>query len=62
MEKRKYSQWKFITAFVVIMGLFAGVKYAFGIEVKLEVRGERLEVRGEGLEVSEEELEEREER
>ena len=39
-KKRKYSQWKFITAFVVVMGLFAGVKYAFGIEVKLEVRGE----------------------
>ena len=56
-KKRKYSQWKFITAFVVVMGLFAGVKYAFGIEVKLEVRGEGLEVRGEGLEVRGEELE-----
>ena len=71
-KKRKYSQWKFITAFVVVMGLFAGVKYAFGIEVKLEVRGEReegrgmmeevrdnerLEMSGEGLEVSGEELE-----
>ena len=39
------------------MGLFAGVKYAFGIEVKLEVRGEGLEVRGEGLEVRGEGLE-----
>ena len=56
-KKRKYSQWKFITAFVVVMGLFAGVKYAFGIEVKLEVRGEGLEVRGEELEVRGEELE-----
>ena len=45
-KKRKYSQWKFITAFVVVMGLFAGVKYAFGIEVKLEVRSEREEGRG----------------
>ena len=33
MEKRKYSQWKFIATFVVVMGAFAGVKYAFGIEV-----------------------------
>ena len=55
-KKRKYSQWKFITAFVVVMGLFAGVKYAFGIEVKLEVRGEGLAVSGEGLEVSDERL------
>ena len=31
-EKNKYSQWKFIAVFVVVMGLFAGVKYVFGIE------------------------------
>ncbi len=55
-KKRKYSQWKFITAFVVVMGLFAGVKYAFGIEVKLEVSDERLAVSGEGLAVSDERL------
>ncbi|MBO7591936.1 MAG: hypothetical protein J6T00_01005 [Bacteroidaceae bacterium] len=48
MEKRKYSQWKFIATFVVVMGMFAGVRYAFGIEVrgvKKEVRGVRCEVR-----------------
>lgn len=44
MEKRKYSQWKFIATFVVVMGMFAGVKYAFGIEtpVKVEERGMEL--------------------
>lgn len=49
MEKKKYSQWKFITTFVVVMCLFAGVKYAFGIEVivKNEMRDEKLEVRSE---------------
>ena len=31
-EKKKYSQWKFIAVFVTVMGLFAGVKYVFGIE------------------------------
>lgn len=46
MEKRKYSQWKFIATFVVVMGMFAGVRYAFGIEV----RGERCEGRGERCE------------
>lgn len=41
---RKYSQWKFIATFVVVMGLFAGVKYALGIEVpvKAEERGMKL--------------------
>ena len=34
MEKKKYSQWKFIVTFVVVMGLFAGVRYAFEIEVR----------------------------
>ena len=47
MEKRKYSQWKFIATFVVVMGMFAGVRYAFGIEV----RGERCEGRDERCEV-----------
>lgn len=57
MEKRKYSQWKFIAAFVVVMGLFAGVKYAFGIEgrpsptLPVEGESERCEVRGERDEV-----------
>lgn len=48
-EKRKYSQWKFITTFVVMMGFFAGVKHVMGIEVpiKNEVRGERLKVKDE---------------
>jgi hypothetical protein len=32
-EKRKYSQWKFIVTFVVVMGIFAGIKQLFGIEV-----------------------------
>ena len=32
-EKRKYSQWKFIATFVVVMGIFAGVKQLFGFEV-----------------------------
>ena len=56
MEKKKYSQWRFIATFVVVMGLFAGVRYAFGIEVrgvKKEVRGVRDEVRGEKNEVRE---------
>lgn len=46
-EKGKYSQWKFIAAFVVVMGLFAGVKYGFGIEVPVKVveRGLRAEAR-----------------
>lgn len=43
-KERKYSQWKFMAAFVVVMGVFAGVKYAFGIEtpVKVEERGMEL--------------------
>lgn len=43
-KERKYSQWKFMAAFVVVMGVFAGVKYAFGIEtpVKVEERGVEL--------------------
>ena len=46
-EKGKYSQWKFITTFVVVMGLFASVKYGFGIEVPVKVveRGLRAEAR-----------------
>ena len=46
-EKGKYSQWKFIAAFVVVMGLFAGVKYGFGIEVPVKVveRGLRRDLR-----------------
>jgi len=65
MEKRKYSQWKFIATFVVVMGMFAGVKYAFGIEVrgvKKEVREVREEVREERCEVREVREEVREER
>ena len=43
-KERKYSQWKFMAAFVMVMGVFAGVKYAFGIEtpVKVEERGVEL--------------------
>ena len=43
-KERKYSQWKFMAAFVIVMGVFAGVKYAFGIEtpVKVEERGVEL--------------------
>ena len=37
-EKKKYSQWKFITFFVVLMGVFAGVKYVFGIEVPVQAK------------------------
>ena len=37
-EKKKYSQWKFITFFVVLMGVFAGVKYVFGIEVPMQAK------------------------
>ena len=46
-EKGKYSQWKFIATFVVVMGLFASVKYGFGIEVPVKVveRGLRAEAR-----------------
>ena len=46
-EKGKYSPWKFIAAFVVVMGLFASVKHGFGIEVPVKVveRGFRAEVR-----------------
>ena len=35
--KKKYSQWRFIAAFGVVMGLFAGVRHLFGIEVPLHV-------------------------
>ena len=46
-EKGKYSQWKFIATFVVVMGLFASVKYGFVIEVPVKVveRGVRAEAR-----------------
>lgn len=37
-EKKKYSQWKFITFFVVLMGVFVGVKYVYGIEVPVQAK------------------------
>ena len=36
-KKKKYSQWKFLIAFTVMVGLFAGVRHVFGIEVPLHV-------------------------
>ena len=46
-EKRKYSQWKFIAVFVAVMGLFAGVKYTFGIEVDVKEERKIAALRGE---------------
>ena len=58
MEKRKYSQWKFIATFVVVMGVFAGVKYAFGIEVTpsptLSIERENVKVNEEDVEIDDE--------
>lgn len=36
-KKRKYSQWKFLVTFAVVMGLFAGVRHMFGIEIPLHI-------------------------
>lgn len=36
-KKKKYSQWKFLVTFMVVMGLFAGVRHVFGIEIPLNV-------------------------
>lgn len=55
-EKKKYSQWKFIVTFVVVMGLFAGVKNVMGIEVNMDA----MSTQKNGLE--EEKTEERESR
>ncbi len=41
-EKGKYNQWKFIAMFVVVMGLFAGIKHAFSIEVPVKEEGRRM--------------------
>ena len=42
-QKTKRSQVKFLSTFMVVMGLFAAVKYAFGIEVPLEVQKPKME-------------------
>lgn len=68
-EKGKYNQWKFIAMFVVVMGLFAGIKHAFSIEVPVKEEGRRMkdDVRGtelmtnEGIGMKEETLKEDEE-
>lgn len=68
-EKGKYNQWKFIAMFVVVMGLFAGIKHAFSIEVPVKEKGRRMkdDVRGtelmtnEGIGMKEETLKEDEE-
>ena len=36
-QKKKYSEWKFLVSFMVMMGLFAGVRHVFGIKVPLHV-------------------------
>lgn len=36
-KTHKYTQWKFITTFAVVMGLFASVRHIFSIEVPLQV-------------------------
>lgn len=36
-QERKYTQWKFIAIFAAMIGLLAGVRHVFGIEVPLRV-------------------------
>ena len=59
-EKRKYSQWKFIAVFVVVMGLFVGVKHVFGIEVPVKEQTKMVELAQEEVNVQEDIPEEQE--
>lgn len=44
MKDNKYRQWKFLIIFVVVMGLFAGVRHVFGLDIPIHMAQPTMEV------------------